>query len=78
MEDDDGGVLKLTWAYLDGLGGSYLRKGIGREIVKRMSELTGYAVEAEENDGHRQDDGSHLTGDAPAFMAKLRKERLIQ
>lgn len=76
VEDPNGECLKLAWAYLDFIDG-YKRKGIGRECVRRVSDLFGLPVIAGENDGHRQDDGSHLTGDAPAFVHALRREELI-
>ncbi|WP_306002462.1 MULTISPECIES: hypothetical protein [Brevundimonas] len=77
MEDPSGYSLKLVHAFLDGMGGSYRRQGIGREMLRRMIEMTGMAIFAAENDGQVQEDGSHLTGDAPAFVAKMRREGLI-
>lgn len=59
------------------MGGSYRRQGIGREMLRRMIEMTGMAIFAAENDGQVQEDGSHLTGDAPAFVAEMRREGLI-
>lgn len=69
--------LKLCWAYLDRSGRQYLRQGIGRACLKQVRQLSGLQIIAEEHDGVPQDDGSHLTGDAPSFVARMRQERLI-
>ena len=78
-EIDDGREtsLKLCWAYLDRLDPSYRFQGIGRECLKQVRELSGLPIFAEDNHGHRQDDGSHLTGDAVTFVARMRDEGLI-
>jgi hypothetical protein len=73
----DGPVLKLTWAHLDKLGEAYTRQGIGRRCLQLVKERYGLPIIAEDDDGIRKDDGSHLTGDAPAFVAQMRKEGLI-
>ena len=72
--DDD--YLKITWAYLDQQNGAYLNQGIGTECVRRMRDETGLSICTAENDGHKKEDGSHLTGDAPAFVDGLRKQGL--
>jgi hypothetical protein len=77
IEYDDGSVLKLIWAYLDKHDSSYRFQGIGRECIKQMIEVFGHPIVAEDHDGHQKDDGSHLTGDAPGFVAKMRSEGLI-
>lgn len=46
-------------------------------MLRRMIEMTGMAIFPAENDGQVQEDGSHLTGDAPAFIAEMRREGLI-
>ncbi|KAB0268472.1 hypothetical protein [Microvirga brassicacearum] len=74
---EDGECLKLVWAYLDHSDRAWCRQGLGREILRRVKELSGLPVTASDNDGHTQDDGSHLTGDAPAFVARMREEGLI-
>ena len=76
MEDPFGYSLKLVHAFLEGMGGSYRRQGIGREMLRRMIEMTGMAIFAAENDGQVQEDG-HLTGDASAFVAEMLREGLI-
>ncbi|MCW5692358.1 MAG: hypothetical protein KIT48_08340 [Pseudolabrys sp.] len=68
--------LKLVWAHLEDIQG-YIRQGIGRELIKLAKEATGLTIDAEINDGIRKEDGSHLTGDAPAFIFQMRKEGLI-
>lgn len=73
---DDHQVLYLMWAHLEDLPG-YTRIGIGRECVRRMSDIFSLPVSAADNDGMRRDDGSHLTGDAPAFVEALKREGLI-
>ena len=73
---DDDQVLYLMWAHLEDLPG-YTRQGIGRECIRRMSDIFGLPVRAADNDGMRRDDGSHLTGDAPPFVDALKKEGLI-
>lgn len=69
--------LKLCWAYLDQLDKSYRFQGIGRECLKRVIELSGLPIVAQSHDRIRQDDGSHLTGDAPTFVERMRSEGLI-
>jgi len=78
--DDVPGVspyYELAWAYLNKIDDSYLHKGIGRKILELHSELYGEEIRAGNDDGIRQSDGSHLTGDAPAFIAQMRDEGLI-
>ena len=78
-EKDEGyghSYLKLTWAHLEDIPG-YVHQGIGRELIKLAKEASGLAIVAEVHDGIRRDDGSHLTGDAPAFIYKMRREGLI-
>ena len=77
IDDPAGAYLKIAWAFLDKLGPQYLRQGIGRRCVEIVRERFGMPIIAEQHDGHQRDDGSHLTGDAPAFIARLRDEGLI-
>lgn len=77
VQDYNDDALKLTWAYLDEAGPSYLRQGIGRECLRRMHEVSCMPLFSENHDGIIRDDGSHLTGDAPAFVDKMRDEKLI-
>ena len=72
------GQLHLTHAFLDEAGRDYLRKGIGRRCLNLIREASGLPITASEDDGQRREDGSHLTGDAPGFVAKMREEGLIE
>lgn len=76
--DEYGSYLKLTWMYLDQGGDRWKQQGIGREVLLRVKQASGLPITAGSHDGHRQDDGSHLTGDAPAFVAKMRREGVIE
>jgi len=68
----------LTWAYMDLKDPKYKRQGIGRTALKLHHELFSAPIYARSHDGQRYDDGSHLTGDAPAFVAAMRDEGLIE
>lgn len=76
-EEFDQQTLKLVWMYLDHAGSAYTRSGIGRQMLQLIYEFNGGPVIAESVGGAQQEDGSHLTGDAPSFVAKMRKEGLI-
>jgi hypothetical protein len=65
---------KIIHMYLDKQGSSYLRCGIGRECLRFFRDMAGATLVAERNTGMRHSDGSHLTGDAPSFVAKMRRE----
>jgi hypothetical protein len=72
-ELDDGSYL-LKRMYIEPLK----RSGIGRAALEMFKEETqGASILARANDGITQNDGSHLTGDAPSFVAKMIAERLI-
>lgn len=75
--NEQDGQLLLTWAYLDQLGPDYVRQGIGRRCLQIASQFSGMPIVARDNDGIQRDDGSHLTGDAPQFVARMRTEGLI-
>lgn len=79
-EDFPGGssYYHITWMYLDLKDSSYLHNGIGREALTFFKEFYGLPITASDNDGLRKDDGSHLTGDAPGFVEKMRDEGLIE
>jgi hypothetical protein len=64
IETDHDSFLMLTWAYLDLLDPSYRFQGIGRECLRRVKERSGMVIVAQDDDGQRRGDGSHLTGDA--------------
>ena len=78
---DDGGpeYHLMTYAFMDKQGDSYKRRGIGRAALELFHEFAGgVPLVARNHDGQRQNDGSHLTGDAPAFVAAMTAARLIQ
>lgn len=52
-------------------------EGIGRRCLELIKEQVGVAITASEDDGIQKDDGSHLVGDGPGFVDKMREERLI-
>jgi hypothetical protein len=70
IEDDSNNFLKLSWAYLDLASVEFKRQGIGRECLRRVREISGLPIIAASHDGHQQDDGSHLTGDARGFVER--------
>jgi hypothetical protein len=78
FDEHDGPVLKLVWAYLDRVDKKYKRQGIGCRILQIAKERYGMPIVAEDNDGLRKDDGSHLTGDAPGFVSQMRRRGLIE
>jgi len=63
----------MTHAFIEGDGGKYKYQGIGTEAFRLFRECTGAKVTFSENDGIQKEDGSHLTGDAPAFVEKLKR-----
>ena len=71
------GEYHLKSMYLDRDGGAFKRCGIGRQALTFHNELFGCLFTAAPNDGHEREDGSHLTGDAPRFIQKMRDEGLI-
>jgi hypothetical protein len=77
IEEPGGEYLKLCWAYMDLTGNDYKHQGIGRECLKRVRDASGMEIVANDHDGHRQDDGSHLTQDAPEFVRRMQDEGLI-
>ncbi|ATG20937.1 hypothetical protein CO705_14190 [Ralstonia pickettii] len=78
IEQDRGpSAYKLIWMYLDMAGPEYKSCGIGQKILELMNEFTGGPIIAGSGDGRQSDDGSHLTGDGPGFVAKMRSRGLI-
>ena len=67
----------INWMYLDQLSDKYKKKGIGRACLEFFSESFGMPIFAASNDGHTREDGSHLTGDAPGFISRMRDEGLV-
>lgn len=74
----DSGDHYIQWMFLNGCGGKYLRKGIGRAALIFFKEYFGTKIFAAENDGQDRDDGSHLTMDAPSFIGKMRDEGIVE
>ena len=70
--------LHLTHAFLDNGGRSYLCQGIGRRCLELVREVSGLSITASAFDGLSRSDGSHLTGDAPGFIARMREEGLVE
>ncbi|RKH63751.1 hypothetical protein [Corallococcus aberystwythensis] len=71
-------TLYLSRAYLDGLGGSFVHQGIGRQCLVLVARESGMQIYASDDDGlGSKEDGSHLTGDAPGFVARMREERVL-
>ncbi|MBX9866082.1 MAG: hypothetical protein K2Y14_04150 [Burkholderiales bacterium] len=56
----------------------YIRQGIGTEIIRKLKEDYGCLVTFSDDDGIRRDDGSHLTGDGPAFVNSLKRNEIIE
>lgn len=54
------------------------RSGIGRAALEFFLEIAGGPIYTSPNDGVPRDDGSHLTENAPGFVAKMIKEGLIE
>ncbi|WP_063703605.1 hypothetical protein [Pseudoalteromonas gelatinilytica] len=67
----------IVWMYLDQLSNKYKKKGIGRACLEFFSESYQMPIYAAKNDGHPREDGSHLTGDAPGFISRMRSEGLV-
>jgi len=64
----------LTHAFIEGGEGKYKHQGIGTEAVRLFRECTGSEITFSDNDGHRKEDGSHLTGDGPTFVESLKRK----
>lgn len=56
----------------------YRRKGIGREALKFHKEYFARKIFAQQPDGQTYDDGRHLTGDGPSFVAKMQEEGIVE
>lgn len=76
VDDPQQEHLYLRWAHLEDLPG-YTQQGIGRQCLKLMMNIFGLPITAAPNDGQKRDDGSHLTGDAPEFVRRMKLEGLI-
>lgn len=52
-------------------------RGIGRRCLQLHRETFASPLTAAEDNGTTCADGSHLTGDGPGFIAKMRREGLV-
>jgi hypothetical protein len=52
-------------------------RGIGRRCLQLHREYYDAPITAGGNDGTTSEDGSHLTGDGPGFIAKMQAEGLV-
>jgi hypothetical protein len=78
IECEHGEDLKITWMYLDLCNSTYLRSGIGRALIELMNEYHGGPLIAGNEHGTTSVDGSHLTGDAPSFIQKMKRDGLVR
>jgi hypothetical protein len=76
MPDGSDAHYLVTNMHLEGPNGSraYLHQGIGRAIIRDVSELT--PIVFSPDDGQRHDDGSHLTDMGPEFAHRMVQEGL--
>jgi hypothetical protein len=77
LQDIGGEYFRLVWMYLDQSDGRYLKQGIGRAALLFHKKMFCLPIVAADNDGMQRSDGSHLTGDAPGFVRKMRQEGVI-
>ncbi|ROV58337.1 hypothetical protein EGH82_18895 [Vibrio ponticus] len=68
----------ITHMFLDRQGSKYLRQGIGEKCIEYFKDYCGTEIIAGNDNGHRSDDGSHLTGYASSFVTQMRKKGLIR
>ncbi|MGV0961886.1 MULTISPECIES: hypothetical protein [Burkholderiales] len=52
-------------------------QGVGRQCLKMHKETFGSPLTAGSSHNGKQDDGSHLTGDGPGFIKKMREEGIV-
>lgn len=72
-ECDDADYDHITNLGLEGCKG----EGVGRQCLKLHKETFGAPLTAGSSHSGKQDDGSHLTGDGPGFIEKMRKEGIV-
>jgi hypothetical protein len=72
IEEPEDTYYHMTHAFIEGGGGAYKRQGIGTEAIRLFLECTGGPITFSDDDGIQRDDGSHLTGDAPGFVASIK------
>ena len=72
-ECDDADYYHITNLGLEGCKG----EGVGRQCLKLHKEMFDAPLTAGSSHSGKQDDGSHLTGDGPSFIEKMRKEGIV-
>lgn len=72
-ECDDADYYHITNLGLEGCKG----QGVGRQCLKLHKEMFGAPLTAGSSHSGKQDDGSHLTGDGPGFIEKMREEGIV-
>lgn len=78
IEEVDGSLyLLLTNAYIEGAGGIYQGHGVGTKCVELVGENYDVAIVARAHDGIERSDGSHLTGNAPSWVAGMHEKGLL-
>lgn len=73
----EGSYYYITWMYLDIVSPTYTHQGIGRKALEFHKRFFIKPIFAAENDGMIKSDGSHLTGDAPGFVARMKALGII-
>lgn len=77
IEDPNGSYFLICRMDVGGFDKQFIRQGIGRQVLLFAKEHWGLAIIAQSDDGLRRTDGSHLTGDAPAFVAAMLTEGVL-
>jgi len=72
-ECDDADYYHITNLGLEGCKG----EGVGRQCLKLHKEMFDAPLTAGSSHSGKQDDGSHLTGDGPGFIKKMREEGIV-
>jgi hypothetical protein len=65
---------KLIYMNLDT---KYTRLGLGETALCFFKSSTGANIYTSPDDGKTKQDGSHLTGDAPIFVSKMKQKGII-
>jgi len=77
IEEENGTFYKITNMYMTDKSDSYKGRGIGTECLTFFKNYHDACIIAGKNNDTQSDDGSHLTGNAPAFINKVRKLGII-
>lgn len=72
---DDSPDYKLMYMNLDI---EYTRQGLGKNALLFFKNETGAKIFTSKDDGLTRQDSSHLTGNAPMFVSKMKKNELFQ